>query len=83
MDPEADHQRKTATLVRAVDQARARGERIGLRKSTSNLFRHRAQTGKYLIDVRGFKQCLNVDPQRMTADVEGMITYRSLRRRNA
>jgi FAD/FMN-containing dehydrogenase len=78
MDPEADHQRKTAALVTAVDQARARGERIGLRKSTSNLFRHRSQAGKYLIDVRGFKQCLNVDPQRMTADVEGMITYEAL-----
>ena len=38
---------KTAALVEAVDQARARGERIGLRKSTSNLFRRRSQTGKY------------------------------------
>jgi FAD/FMN-containing dehydrogenase len=78
MDPQADHQRKTAALVREVDQARARGERIGLRKSTSNLFRHRSSAGKYFLDVRGFKQCLKIDPQRMTADVEGMITYEAL-----
>ena len=78
MDLETDHQRRTATLAAAVSQATARGERIGLRKSTSNLFRHRSQAGKYLIDVRGFKQCLNVDPRRMTADVEGMITYEAL-----
>jgi FAD/FMN-containing dehydrogenase len=78
MDPQADHQRRAATLAREVGQAKARGERIGLRKSTSNLFRHRSQVGKHLIDVRGFKQCLKVDPQRMTADVEGMITYEAL-----
>src|SRR5579862_9027371 len=78
MDPEADHQRKTAALVRAVDQARAQGRRIGLRKSTSNLFRHRSQAGKYFIDVRGFSRVLAINPQRMTADVEGMITYEAL-----
>src|SRR6185295_857863 len=78
MDPVADHQRKTAALVGAVHQARARGEKIGLRKSTSNLFRHRSSAGKYLIDVRGFKHCLKIDPRRMTADVEGMITYEAL-----
>jgi FAD/FMN-containing dehydrogenase len=78
MDPEADHRRKAAALARAVDQARARGERIGLRKSTSNLFRHRSQTGKFFIDVRDFSRVLAIDPQRMTADVEGMITYEAL-----
>ena len=78
MDLETDHQRRTAALAKAVDQARARGERIGLRKSTSNLFRHRSQAGKYLIDVRAFNRVLAIDPQRMTADVEGMITYESL-----
>jgi FAD/FMN-containing dehydrogenase len=78
MDLETDHRRRTAALVRAVDQARARGERIGLRKSTSNLFRHRSQAGKYFIDVRDFGRVLAIDPQRMTADVEGMITYEAL-----
>jgi FAD/FMN-containing dehydrogenase len=73
-----DHRRKTAALAADVGQARARGLQIGLRKSTSNLFRHRSSAGKYFIDVRRFKQCLKIDPQRMTADVEGMITYEAL-----
>src|ERR1051326_3013844 len=78
MDLEEDHRRRTAALATAVDEARARGERIGLRKSTSNLFRRRSPAGKHLIDVRGFEHCLSVDPHRMTADVEGMITYEAL-----
>lgn len=78
MDLEQDHQRRIATLAAEVDHARARGAQIGLRKSTSNLFRHRSTAEKYLIDVRGFKHCIKVDRQRMTADVEGMITYEAL-----
>jgi FAD/FMN-containing dehydrogenase len=78
MDLEADHRRKAAALATAIDQAGARGERIGLRKSTSNLFRHRSPAGKTFIDVRAFNRVLGIDPQRMTADVEGMITYEAL-----
>ncbi|MBZ5636339.1 MAG: FAD-binding oxidoreductase [Acidobacteriia bacterium] len=75
---EADYRRKTEALAAEVSNARARGERIGLRKSTSNLFRHRSQAGKHFIDVRSFHRVLAIDPQRMTADVEGMITYEAL-----
>lgn len=75
MDLETDHQRKIATLSAGIETARARGERIGLRKSTSNLFRHRAGAGKHFLDVRAFDRVLAIDPHRMTADVEGMITY--------
>jgi len=78
MDLEQDHQRRIATLASEIDQARKRGERIGLRKSTSNLFRHRSSAGKHFIDVRSFNRVLSIDPQRMTADVEGMITYEAL-----
>jgi FAD/FMN-containing dehydrogenase len=78
MDLVTDHQRKTAILAAVVGKARARGERIGLRKSTSNLFRHRSPAGKRFIDVRAFTRVLAIDPQRMTADVEGMITYEAL-----
>jgi len=77
-DRRLDHQRKIETLAVEIDRARARGERIGLRKSTSNLFRHRSQTGKTFIDVRDFSRVLAIDAQRMTADVEGMITYEAL-----
>src|SRR5690242_3459097 len=73
-----DHGRKAAALAEAIELARARGEQIGLRKSTSNLFRRRSPAGKHLIDVRAFDRVLVIDPQRMTADVEGMITYEAL-----
>jgi FAD/FMN-containing dehydrogenase len=73
-----DYRRKAAAVAAEVDQARAGGERIGLRKSTSNLFRRRSQAGKHFVDVRGFNRVLGIDPQRMTADVEGMITYEAL-----
>jgi len=78
MDLETAHQRRAATLAAEIGRAGARGERIGLRKSTSNLFRDRSQSGKYFIDVRAFNRVLAIDPQRMTADVEGMITYEAL-----
>jgi FAD/FMN-containing dehydrogenase len=78
MDLAADHRKKAAALAGDVDQARTRGERIGLHKPTSNLFRHRSQAGKHFIDVRAFDRVLAIDPQRMTADVEGMITYQAL-----
>ena len=77
-DLAAHHRRKCATLAAEFEQARARGERIGLRKSTSNLFRQRASAGKRFVDVGGFDRVLAIDPQRMTADVEGMITYEAL-----
>jgi FAD/FMN-containing dehydrogenase len=78
MDLQQDHQRRIATLASEIDQARTLGKRIGLRKSTSNLFRHRAPAGKHLIDVRPFNRVLAIDAERMTAHVEGMITYQAL-----
>lgn len=81
MDPSdsfGDYQRKCAALAAAVNQAKSRGERIGLRKSTSNLFRRRSASSKRFIDVRSFGRVLRIDVQNMTADVEGMITYEAL-----
>ena len=78
MDLAEDHRRKRAALVAGLERARARGQRIGLRKSTSNLFRQRSSEYKHLIDVRGFNRVLAIDPQRMTADVEGMTTHEAL-----
>lgn len=77
-DRQSDHRSKCAVLAAAMGQARARGERIGLRKSTSNLFRRRSAAGKHFVDVRAFNRVLGIDAQRMTADVEGMITYQTL-----
>jgi FAD/FMN-containing dehydrogenase len=71
----ADHQRKCDRLV--AELAAARGATVRLGKSTSNLFRHRNGSARK-IDVRGFNQVLNIDQERMTADVEGMTTYEAL-----
>src|ERR1051326_4756432 len=73
-----DHERRCSALAAEFEQARLRGQRIGLHKSTSNLFRQRDSAGKHLIDVSGFDHVLAIDPERMTADVEGMITYEAL-----
>ncbi len=78
MELVADYRNKCAALGTEVQRARARGERIGLRKSTSNLFRQRSPAGKHLIDVGAFNRVLGIDRERMTADVEGMITYEAL-----
>ena len=73
-----DHDRRCSVLAAEFEIARARGQRIGLHKSTSNLFRQRDSAGKRLIDVSGFDHVLAIDPERMTADIEGMITYEAL-----
>jgi FAD/FMN-containing dehydrogenase len=78
MDPAADHARKCEALRAALAAAAARGEAVGLRKSTSNLFRKRDATGKSRLDVRGLNRVLRVDAERMLADVEGMTTYETL-----
>jgi FAD/FMN-containing dehydrogenase len=75
MDTIAEHQRRCDRLVAEFDAARASGVSIALAKSTSNLFRRRDQRDTRRIDVHGFHHVLRVDPESMTADVEGMTTY--------
>ena len=65
-------------LVRELRVARAGGARVGLAKSTSNLFRQRDENQKQRIDVREFHHVLRVDPVAQVADVEGMTTYEEL-----
>ena len=69
------HQEKCDHLAEQLAAARAQRVSVGLAKSTSNLFRHRNGASKRKIDVRGFNEVLRVDPDLMTADVEGMTTY--------
>ena len=78
MDAFTAHEKKHEKLVAELEAARTSGAAIGLRKSTSNLFRHRDQTGAWKMDVRRFNRVLRIDPRRMTADVEGMTTYETL-----
>src|SRR5208283_4185035 len=65
-------------LIAELAAPRANGASIGLAKSTSNLFRHRLQTGTKRIDVRCFHHVLDIAPSSRIADVEGMTTYEEL-----
>src|SRR5262245_30350559 len=63
-------------LVAAFGE-RPRGS-VGIAKTTSNLFRDRAQRGKHLLDVRSFDHVLAVDPVARWVEAEGMTTYEDL-----
>lgn len=75
MDALAAHKQACARLAAELTSARKRGDSVGLAKSTSNLFRHRDAASKRKIDVRHLNRVLNVDPERLVAQVEGMTTY--------
>lgn len=57
---------------------RIEGGGLGIRKDTSNLFRHRTVAQKPTIDVRHFDRVLQVNPQQAWVEVEGMTPYASL-----
>ncbi|MEK6823222.1 MAG: FAD-binding oxidoreductase [Nanoarchaeota archaeon] len=66
-----EHEQKKKALCAALQSAQ--GVRLG--KSTSNLFRHRVETGGARIDVRNFNNVITIDTKKLFADVEGMTTY--------
>ena len=69
---------------RAVDQlveSAARipvGATVRLAKRTSNLFRPRAESDAPGLDVSGLDGVIAIDPEALTADVQGMCTYENL-----
>jgi FAD/FMN-containing dehydrogenase len=54
------------------------GQPVRLAKSTSNLFRPRADTAAPGLDVSGLTDVISVDTDARTADVQGMCTYERL-----
>jgi FAD/FMN-containing dehydrogenase len=75
---EARYRARSAALSAGLQAARRSGLPAGLGKTTSNLFRHRQHAARHTLDVRAFDHVLSIDAERMTADVEGMITYQAL-----
>jgi FAD/FMN-containing dehydrogenase len=75
---EARYQTRSAALAAGLQAARRSGLPAALGKTTSNLFRHRQPAARHRLDVRAFDHVLRIDAERMTADVEGMITYETL-----
>ncbi len=78
MDRMAEHGVRCGALVARFRAAKASGLPIGLRKTTSNLFRRRERGARRTLDVRSFDRVLRIDPERRIADVEGMTTYETL-----
>jgi FAD/FMN-containing dehydrogenase len=78
MDRIAEHKTRSGALAARLREAQSSGIPISLRKTTSNLFRNRDRGARHRLDVRAFDRVLGVDPDRMTADVEGMTTYERL-----
>jgi FAD/FMN-containing dehydrogenase len=75
---EAQYKARSAALSAGLQAARRSGLPAGLGKTTSNLFRHRQSAARHRLDVRAFNHVLSIDAERLTADVEGMITYEAL-----
>ncbi|WP_179533505.1 FAD-binding protein [Actinopolyspora biskrensis] len=73
----AEHADEVAALATRYGRIPA-SERVRLAKSTSNLFRFRSPVGGGGLDVTGLDRVLSVDPDTMTADVQGMTTYEDL-----
>ncbi|MBX3591334.1 MAG: FAD-binding oxidoreductase [Burkholderiaceae bacterium] len=72
----AQHAARRAQLVEAL---RSGGNApLGLARSTSNLFRDRAESPKHRLDLREFRHVLGIDTARGWVDVEGSTRYEDL-----
>jgi FAD/FMN-containing dehydrogenase len=69
------HTAKTQAL--SAQLSRGAGP-VGLAKDTSNLFRDRAGHARRRLDVRQFRDVLEVNPGEGWVDAEGMVTYEDL-----
>jgi FAD/FMN-containing dehydrogenase len=74
---EARHRAAVAQIEQAYAAIPA-GSKIRLAKTTSNLFRFRADVADSQLDVSQFSRVVCVDPERRTAVVGGMTTYEDL-----
>jgi len=73
--------RRHAAAVEAIQRAYAAvpaGQPVRLAKTTSNLFRFRADAPGHQLDAAPFSQVICVDPETATAHVGGMTTYEDL-----
>jgi FAD/FMN-containing dehydrogenase len=69
------HAAKTQAL--SAQLSRGAGP-VGLAKDTSNLFRDRAAGERRRLDVRQFRDVLEVNPREGWVDAEGMVSYEAL-----
>ncbi len=72
-----DYPLRCKTLQQKLKRVTGYTEPIAIKKSTSNLFRHRKKH-KPRLDIRQFNHVLSIDVEAMTVEVEGLITYADL-----
>ncbi len=68
---------KRARVVTAIRSMNA-ADSLALEKSTSNLFRQRAQERVHRLDLHDFNHVIRVDEHGQFAEVEGLTTYEEL-----
>jgi FAD/FMN-containing dehydrogenase len=76
--PARTAQDQAIAKLRSSYEAIPAGSTVRLAKSTSNLFRPRADVKASGLDVSGLTGVLAVDPAARTAEVQGMCTYETL-----
>jgi len=69
---------KKQRLLKELKAAVKTGHPIALQKTTSNLFRTRAQGKVVRLDVTDFTHVINVDTKKRIVEVEGMATYETI-----
>ena len=74
----ASYVEKIARLQAEIAAAPGASARVGLAKSTSNLFRDRAPRSAPRIDLKHFNRVVAFDAAAQTVDSEGMTTYAEL-----
>jgi FAD/FMN-containing dehydrogenase len=74
----AERHREAVAAIQRAYRAIPAGSPIRLAKSTSNLFRFRADAAGTELDVSQFADVVCVDPETRTAVVGGMTTYEDL-----
>jgi FAD/FMN-containing dehydrogenase len=73
------HAARKAALLATLQASAASGDApLGLRKSTSNLFRDRHEGAKKRLDLSDFCHVLEVNPDEGWVDVEGLTTFEAL-----
>ena len=71
------HAQRAAQASRALRAAAAGSAPVGLRKSTSNLFRD-VEAGRQRLDLRDLCHVIEADPHGRWVDVEGLTSYETL-----
>ena len=72
-----EYEKKKERIRKEFSEKSKDSKRVGLEKTTSNLFRHQKKN-KSTIDVLDLNKVINVDQKNLTAEVEGMTTYEEL-----